>query len=206
MLSSPNGNMLWSGDPEVINQIAGQGTKFVKPVELFSFFDIYGPNMQTSKGKDWRSDRKIVAPAIGPHSNAAMWQAALHESKKLTDILMKDDPVVTHMKDHMSEISLHCIARSLFDKQLELDPKGNTVYVFDRLLQIFDGPKLKLCSAAWLPFKVVTRTDKAYWDLHGHMSDMCDKASDTDKQNPVTTDKNIIGNLFPLPFALSPEA
>lgn len=121
MLSSPNGNMLWSGDPEVINQIAGQGTKFVKPVELFSFFDIFGPNMQTSKGKSWRSDRKIVAPAIGPHSNAAMWQAALHESKKLTEILVKDDPVVSHMKDHMSEISLHCITKSLFDTELEYE-------------------------------------------------------------------------------------
>lgn len=113
--------MLWTGDPEIINQIGGQGTKFVKPVELFGFFDTYGPNMQTSVGDEWRSYRKIVAPAIGPHSNAAMWQAALHESKKLTDLLIKDGLVVTHMKDHMSEISLHCITQSFFDKELEYE-------------------------------------------------------------------------------------
>ena len=113
--------MLWTGDPEVINQIAGKGTDFVKPVELFSFFDTYGPNMQTSLGDDWRSHRKIVAPAIGPHSNATMWQAALHESKKLTDLLIKNGPIVHHMKDHMSEISLHCITQSFFDKELEYE-------------------------------------------------------------------------------------
>jgi cytochrome P450 len=121
MLSAPNGNMLWSSDPETINQIATQGAKFTKPVEHFSFFDTYGPNMQTSVGDDWRSHRKIVAPAIGPHSNAAMWQIALHESKRLTDLMMKDDPVITHMKDHMSEISLHCITKCFFDKDLEYE-------------------------------------------------------------------------------------
>ena len=118
MLSSPSGNMLWTGDPEVIGQIAGQGSKFVKPVELFSFFDIFGSNMQTAVGEDWRSHRKIVAPAIGPHSNATMWRSALHESKKLTALLIKDGPVITHMKDHMSEISLHCITRTFFNKEL----------------------------------------------------------------------------------------
>lgn len=121
MLSSPSGNMLWTSDPEMINQIAGQGTKFVKPVELFSFFDTYGPNMQTSVGDDWKSHRRIVAPAIGSHSNAAMWQAALHKSKKLTDLLIVDGPVVTHMKDHMSEIALHCITQSFFDEELEYE-------------------------------------------------------------------------------------
>ncbi|KAI4193812.1 MAG: hypothetical protein LQ346_003822 [Caloplaca aetnensis] len=200
--------MLWSGDPEVINQIAGQGTKFVKPVELFSFFDIFGPNMQTSKGKSWRSDRKIVAPAIGPHSNAAMWQAALHESKKLTEILVKDDPVVSHMKDHMSEISLHCITKSLFDTELEYEttnvfpspelPAGRLGFVeamfttIDKIGIIDSIPK---GLRAWLPSKVVKRADKAYWDLRGHMSDMCDQASKVDKRNPVTTDKNVMDAL-----------
>jgi cytochrome P450 len=121
MLSAPNGNMLWSSDPETINNIASQGTKFVKPVELFSFFDIYGPNMQTSVGDDWRSHRKIVAPAIGPHSNAAMWRHVLDETKILAKLMMRDGSVVTHMKDHMSELSLHCITRCFFDKYLRYE-------------------------------------------------------------------------------------
>ena len=67
---SSSRNMLWTGDPEVINQIARQGTSF-------SFFDSYGLNMQTFTGKDRKSRRKLVEPAIVPRSNAAMWQAAL---------------------------------------------------------------------------------------------------------------------------------
>lgn len=116
--------MLWLSDPETINQIAGQGTKFVKPVEHFSFFDTYGPNMQTSVGEDWRSHRKIVAPAIGPHSNALMWKSALYESKRLIELWKEDDLVVTHMKDHMSEISLHCIAKAFFDMDLDWETTG----------------------------------------------------------------------------------
>ena len=116
--------MLWTSDPEIINQITAQGAKFTKPVELFSFFDTYGPNMQTSEGADWKSHRKIIAPAIGPHSNATMWRAALHESKRLSDLMIKDNLVITHMKDHMSEISLHCITKCFFDTELEYETTG----------------------------------------------------------------------------------
>lgn len=110
--------MLWTSDPEVIGQIAGQGSKFVKPVENFSFFDLYGPNMQTAVCEDWRSHRKIVAPAIGPHSNTMMWRSALEESRKLANLWIKKGPVIDHMKDHMSEISLHCVADTFFGKTL----------------------------------------------------------------------------------------
>ncbi|KAL8915822.1 MAG: hypothetical protein Q9172_006635 [Xanthocarpia lactea] len=211
LLSSPNGNMLWTGDPETINQIAGQGTNFVKPVELFSFFDTYGPNMQTSKGDDWRSHRKIVAPAIGPHSNAAMWQAALHESKKLLmDLLEQEAPVITHMKDHMSEVSLHCITQSLFAKELDYEttqvfpapqlPSGRLGFVeamfttIDKLGIIDSIPQ---ALRALIPFKVIQRADKAYWDLHSYIVDMCDKASDMDKRNPKTTDMNVMAGTRP---------
>lgn len=121
MLSSPNGNMLWSSDPETINQIANQAKHFRKPVENFSFFDTYGPNMQTSLGDDWKAQRKIVAPAIGSHSNATMWQSSLHQAERLTALMTANGPVISHMKDHMSEISLHCIAECFFNKKLEYE-------------------------------------------------------------------------------------
>jgi cytochrome P450 len=121
MLSTPNGNMLWSSDPETINQISSQSKHFRKPVEYFSFFDTYGPNMQTSLGDDWKAQRKIVAPAIGNHSNAAMWQSSLRQAERLTELIMADSPVISHVKDHMSEISLHCIAQCFFDKDLEYE-------------------------------------------------------------------------------------
>lgn len=121
MLSSPNGNMLWCSDPETINQIASKAAHFRKPIEYFSFFDTYGPNMQTSLGDDWKAQRKIVAPALGPHSNAVMWQSSLHQAKRLTALMIANGPVISRMKDHMSEISLHCIAQCFFDKDLEFE-------------------------------------------------------------------------------------
>ncbi|TGO50074.1 hypothetical protein BELL_1846g00020 [Botrytis elliptica] len=79
--------MFWTADPESINQILSQGARFVKPVELFGFFDIYGPNMQTAMNDDWRFNREMVAPAIGSHANIKMWQASPFEMKKFTDLL-----------------------------------------------------------------------------------------------------------------------
>ncbi|KAL9640526.1 MAG: hypothetical protein Q9204_000673 [Flavoplaca sp. TL-2023a] len=201
--------MLWTSDPDLINQIAGQGTQFVKPVELFSFFDLYGPNMQTSKGDDWKSHRKIVAPAIGPHTNAAMWHAALHESKKLLDLLIEADPVVTHMKDHMSEISLHCITQSLFDMELPYETiqgfptpdvsSGRLGFVeamfttIDKIGLIDSIPER---SRAMIPFKAIKKADKAYRDLHSYIVDMCDKASSIDREDQKVSGMNIMDTLI----------
>ena len=66
----------------------------------------------------------MVAPAIGPHSNAAMWQSVLHETIRLATLMMKDGPVNNHMKNHMSELSLHCIAECFFNKHLEYETIG----------------------------------------------------------------------------------
>lgn len=87
MLSSPKGSMLCSSDPETINQIANQAKHFRKPVEYFIFFDTYGLNMQTSLGDDRKAQRKIIAPAIGSHSNAAMWKSSLHQTQRLTALM-----------------------------------------------------------------------------------------------------------------------
>jgi hypothetical protein len=110
MLSPPNDNMLWSSDPETNNQIAKQAKHFRKPVEYFRFFDTYGPSMQTSLGDDRKAKPKIVAPAIGSHSNAALSQSSLRQAERVTALMTVDGPVISFMKDHMAEISLHCIA------------------------------------------------------------------------------------------------
>ncbi|KAH8692494.1 cytochrome P450 [Phaeosphaeriaceae sp. PMI808] len=95
--------------------------QFRKPVEYFSFFDTYGPNMQTSLGDDWKAQRKIVAPAIGNHSNEAMWQSSLYQAERLAALMTVNGSVIDHMKDHMSEISLHCVAQCFFNKELEYE-------------------------------------------------------------------------------------
>ena len=121
MLSSPNGNMLWTADPELINQISSQGARFVKPVELFGFFDIYGPNMQTAINDDWRFHRKMVAPAIGSHANTKMWEVSLFETKKFTDLLVRKSSIITLVEDCMSEITLHCVTQCFFDLELDFE-------------------------------------------------------------------------------------
>ncbi|KAI1526053.1 CypX Cytochrome P450 [Pyrenophora tritici-repentis] len=209
MLSSPNGNMLWSSDPETINQIANQAKNFRKPVEYFSFFDTYGPNMQTSLGDNWKAQRKMVAPAIGSHSNAAMWQSSLLQAERLTALMTADGPVISHMKDHMSEISLHCIAQCFFNKNLEYEtikefpsrelPEGRFGFVeamfttIDKLGIIDSIPK---SLRAYIPLKSIKRADKAYHDLHSYITEICDEALKKDATDRKDTDISIMDTLI----------
>ncbi|KAF7931167.1 uncharacterized protein EAE97_009376 [Botrytis byssoidea] len=117
MLSSPSGDMLWTADPELINPISSQAAGSVKPVKLFGFFGIYGPNMQTTINDDGKLLRKMIAPPIGSHSNTKMWQASLFETKKFTDLLIQKSSKVTLMKDCLFELTLHCVIQSLFDPE-----------------------------------------------------------------------------------------
>ncbi|TGO48571.1 hypothetical protein BOTNAR_0468g00050 [Botryotinia narcissicola] len=121
MLSSPSRNMLWTADPELIDQISSQAARSVKPVELFGFFGIYGPNMQTTINDDGKLHRKMIAPPIGSHSNIKMWQASLFETKKFTDLLIQKISKVTLMKDCLFELTLHCVIQSLFDPELTFE-------------------------------------------------------------------------------------
>lgn len=68
----------------------------------------------------------------------------------------------------------------------------------NRLFQGFGIQSLRCASAAYIPIKSIKLADKAYRDLYSHIADICDRASDMDRQNPKTTEMTIMGNIFPL--------
>jgi hypothetical protein len=50
-----------------------------------------------------------------------------------------------------------------------------------------------LTLSAYIPLKSIKRADKAYHDLHSHMTDMCDEALKKDSTDPKDTDMSIMG-------------
>ncbi|KAI0090484.1 hypothetical protein BDY19DRAFT_774489 [Irpex rosettiformis] len=51
-------------DPEVIKQIVGARTKFLKPIDLYGVLAIYDSNIVVSEGDEWKRFRKIANPGF----------------------------------------------------------------------------------------------------------------------------------------------
>ena len=70
-------------DAEAITQITTRRNDFPKPLGFYRALDIYGSNMVSSEGTDWRTHRKLAAPSFGEKNNELVWRETLHHAQSL---------------------------------------------------------------------------------------------------------------------------
>lgn len=72
-----------TADPEVISQITGRRNDFPKPVDLYDVLEIYGRNLLTVEGKEWRRHRRITAPPFTESNNKVVWKESLFQARQM---------------------------------------------------------------------------------------------------------------------------
>lgn len=70
-------------DAEVVNQITARRNDFPKPLEMYGALDIYGKNLVSTEGPDWRMHRKLTAPSFGEKNNELVFTESLHHARSL---------------------------------------------------------------------------------------------------------------------------
>ncbi|KAJ3005725.1 UNVERIFIED_CONTAM: hypothetical protein HDU68_004498 [Siphonaria sp. JEL0065] len=69
---------VYVADPELCREMMMVRYKeFLKPVHVYRVLDIYGKNIVTTEGEEWRKHRKIAAPTFSEHNNALVHEASL---------------------------------------------------------------------------------------------------------------------------------
>ncbi|KAJ4334890.1 putative P450 monooxygenase [Ascochyta clinopodiicola] len=53
------------------------------PLEMYGALDIYGKNLVSTEGSDWRMHRKLAAPSFGEKNNELVFKESLHHAKSL---------------------------------------------------------------------------------------------------------------------------
>lgn len=66
-----------------MTQITTRRTDFPKPLEMYRALDIYGKNLVSTEGADWRMHRKLAAPSFGEKNNELVFTESLHHAKSL---------------------------------------------------------------------------------------------------------------------------
>jgi cytochrome P450 len=70
-------------DAEAVTQITTRRADFPKPLEMYKMLDIYGKNLVSTEGADWRKHRKLAAPSFGEKNNELVFTESLHHARSL---------------------------------------------------------------------------------------------------------------------------
>jgi cytochrome P450 len=66
-----------------VTQITTRRADFPRPLEMYKSLDIYGKNLVSTEGADWRKHRKLAAPSFGEKNNELVFTESLHHAQSL---------------------------------------------------------------------------------------------------------------------------
>lgn len=125
--------MMYTCDADVINQITTRRHDFPKPIELYKILDLYGKNVVTVEGTEWRRHRKITGAQFNEKSNELVWRESVfqvgemvrcwkegtaaggeHTPVKESTSGKRSASVIYEMGRDTMKLSLHVISRAGF--------------------------------------------------------------------------------------------
>lgn len=112
---TPERNVLFTADADVISQITTRRNDFPKPLEIYESLKIYGNNVVTSEGQLWRHHRKITSPPFSEKNNHLVFAETLGQCQDMVDSWMDGDrensKTIHTVADDAMRLSLHVISR-----------------------------------------------------------------------------------------------
>ena len=132
LIASPYRIHGFIADADVVTQITTRRNDFPKPLEMYGALDIYGKNLVTTEGADWRMHRKLAAPSFGERNNQLVFTESLHHAQSLLRLwtgpdgrgnLTVDDPSAGAMN-----FALYVISSAGFDVRVVWEhEEGNPI-------------------------------------------------------------------------------
>lgn len=116
------GIILNTSDAKVIAEILNRSDDFPKPVTIYRAMQIYGDNVVSAEGKQWKYHRKLVRMAFSEKNNTLVWQTSKHCSQKL---LTDSSSTLLHISDRATNISLEVIGTAALGEPLTWDGSEN---------------------------------------------------------------------------------
>lgn len=119
---------MWTVDPSVISQIASRRSDFPKPTALYTSLDVYGKNIITTEGEQWRIHRKITSPPFAEKNNVLVWQETLYQAQEMLGSWMgkegEGNRTVHRLMDDTLRLSLYIISKAGFGVRLQWPNAG----------------------------------------------------------------------------------
>ena len=206
VLATPQGNLLWTCDPSVCNQLETQHPKSQTAVEMVKFFEVYGPTVGSVEGDEWKTHRRVIVSGFTPSTNANVWKETTQQTKSLVEHLLKQGSIVPVVKHWTSNLALHVISAVFFRKSLGWDeytrdstpaPAGHQISfeqalftVLARLGVLYVTPRVLL---GILPMKRFREAHTAFTEWTKYMQELSDETIARAEEIADKKDKSILG-------------
>ena len=206
VLATPNGNMLWTCDNAVIDQLFTLHPKVEQPIELVKFYDLWGPTISSVSGDQWKAHRRAVSAGFGNAMNKIVWDEAQHQIETLaTHWIVKEGSVIPVIRSWTSTLALHVISSGFFNRRLEWDDYGSASAMppghqltFDkalftmlkRLATIFMTPRALLGK---LPGQMFKEASESFTEVTKYFQELRSGAAENIEELAGKRNKTILG-------------
>ncbi|KAA8576990.1 hypothetical protein EYC84_007014 [Monilinia fructicola] len=100
---------------EIHAQFTARKNDFVKPVKNYRVMDVFGRNILTTEGEEWRRHKRIVGKSFGERSMGLVWEESLRQAEGMVGVWGR----------RMRKIRNEGGRKSLEDEELRVDDAGS---------------------------------------------------------------------------------
>ncbi|KAI6710808.1 hypothetical protein JHW43_006682 [Diplocarpon mali] len=119
---SPGSIQIWLVNAEALHQVTSRREAFPKPLESYRVLEIFGKNIISTEGAEWKQHRKVTAPGFNEKNNVLVFSEACKQAQGMLrkwtgaegsgNITLKEVPTDT------MRLTLHIISRIGFGVSL----------------------------------------------------------------------------------------
>ncbi|KAK5996637.1 Cytochrome P450 monooxygenase-like protein [Cladobotryum mycophilum] len=182
IIVTPGRNWLYLANPDVLMEVFRRRTDFPRCIELTEVLNVFGPNMSTVDGAEWKKQRKITASCFNEQNNEIVWRESLALAGDMLQYWTSKASVKTTAEDTRT-LSLHVLSAAGFGKRFKFEghedrqPASRSASYKDSLQTILENCILimaltpKFLENPWLP-RSLRRLHEACSSFQKYMTDL----------------------------------
>ncbi|KXS99863.1 hypothetical protein AC578_4466 [Pseudocercospora eumusae] len=211
MLVAPGANTLLVADADCTSQIAARRNDFPKPTWLYTSVDLFGKNVVSTEGANWRHHRKITSPPFTEKNNVLVWKESLEQAQSMMAGWVGDNKTdsgtIWNVATEAMRLSLHVISRAGFGVKLYWPheqsataiPHGHSMTYKDALETLLHSVIPLMLLPRWLmkclPFEGLRRADQSLTEWGQYMREMYEEKRKEVKRGESTEGMDLMGAL-----------
>ncbi|KAF7852434.1 hypothetical protein EAF04_010974 [Stromatinia cepivora] len=86
IFAASNLNLLRTTNAELIAQFTARKNDFVKPVKNYKVLEVFGSNIVTTEGEEWRRHKRIVGKSFGEKSMGLVWEESIKQADGMVGV------------------------------------------------------------------------------------------------------------------------
>lgn len=200
IIVSPDEVVIWVADPEAVYQITNRRDDFPKSLRFYQMLNIYGRNLISTEGDEWKQHRKITSPSFNEKNSALAFGEACNQAqavlRKWSCTDLEGSATIKCVPEDAQRLMLHIISNVGFGTRLlwpgesppegeEVSdeqyatyeaPKGHSMSFGDSMSTLLEQVYLVLLTPTWLmkllPIQAAREGYKSYINWGQYMNEM----------------------------------